>query len=100
MKSRLLAIVQASMLFLAVGGLSACFERQYYGGPGYAAGPAYSAPYRYGPAYYPPTYSYAPEYRPAYRPDTRYDGGGRAWIGHERAEHEEHEEHEHHHDRD
>jgi hypothetical protein len=95
MRSKILRIIQTSMLLVGLCALSGCFERQYYSSPGYGYGPAYSS-YGYGPAYYPREYSYAPAYRPVYRPAYRYDGGGRAWIAHERAEHEEHEEHEHH----
>jgi hypothetical protein len=97
MKSKILRIIQTSMLVVGVCALSGCFERQYYGGapgytygsPGYAYAPAYATPYRYGRYY-----SYAPEYHSFYRPEYRYEGGGRAWVGHERAEHEAHERHE------
>jgi hypothetical protein len=92
MSNKILRIVEASMLLVGILGLQACFERQYYGQPGYGGGPAYYSqpaysPYAYGPTYYAPQ----PEYR---QPVYRQEGPRQEQREERREEREEHEHHE------
>lgn len=56
MKTKVIRILEAAMLALGICTLTSCFYggHPYYGGPAYV--PEYSAPYRYGPAFYPRPY--------------------------------------------
>jgi len=83
MRTKIVRILEVALVIVGMLSLQACFERQYYGSPGYGYASGY-APNRYGPSYYPPEYSYEPAYR---QPENR---------GYESRRHEAHEEREEH----
>jgi hypothetical protein len=88
MKSRILRLISTSMLVPGLCAVTGCFgPGPYYGGgPGYAPGYAYApeyvnpAPYRYGPAYYPPvSHPEGGYYVPGRGAVHYYNGGEHAW---------------------